>query len=93
MNILQAVEEMKASNIFSKEETMDWEDKDDKDKTLVHLQNYFGRLWERMKPYNCYGSKPHSYNSAAVATKLKEAQKPQQMNEMSALQPTYKRLL
>jgi len=45
LKILQAVNEMYDSNNFDEKEMMTWEDDDNQ--TWVHLQTYFGELWEK----------------------------------------------
>ena len=49
LKILQAVNEMYESNNFEEKEMMAWEDDDNQ--TWVHLQTYFGELWEKKQRY------------------------------------------
>ena len=73
LKILHAIKEMKDSNVFTEEQIMDWEDKEEEDKTWVHLQNYFGKLWKRRQRYAGSNARKHGYESAAAATEAAAA--------------------
>ena len=61
-----AVEQMYDSNQFTQDNMMDWEDKPEADKTWVHCQNYFGKLWEKNQRYKPNDSpRSQGYESAA----------------------------
>ena len=45
MKITQADDEMYRSNMFSKEELVNWEEKNKGDKTWVHLRAYFKNIY------------------------------------------------
>ena len=46
MKLIHAVDAMYKSGSFTKAEKVGWENKDEANKTWVHLQSYFGDLWD-----------------------------------------------
>ena len=62
MKITQVIDQMYASNVFSEDNMMDWEDKDDDEKTWIHLQSYFKKKWTKKQRYR--GDKPKDHGFA-----------------------------
>ena len=61
----QAVNEMYESNQFTQENMMDWEDKTDAQRTWVHCQAYFSRLWTKNQRYGGTTARQHGFESTA----------------------------
>ena len=61
MKITQVIDQMYASNVFSEDDMMDWEDKDDDEKTWIHLQSYFKRKWTKKRRYRGDTPKDHGF--------------------------------
>jgi hypothetical protein len=67
----QAVNEMYESNQFTQDNMMDWEDKTDAQKTWIHCQAYFGRLWTKNQRYGGTTARRHGFESAANVSEQK----------------------
>ena len=59
MKITQAEDKMYQSKMFSKEESMAWEEKPRADKMWVHLRTYFKDIWTAKMRYK--GNTPHKH--------------------------------
>ena len=75
LKINHAVEQMYESNQFTQDNMMDWEDKPDANKTWVHCQSYFGKLYDKNQRYKPNDSpRSQGYESAANVEEARETQ-------------------
>ena len=51
MKITQVIDQMYTSNVFSEDDMMDWEDKDEDEKTWIDLQAYSKQKWTKKRRY------------------------------------------
>lgn len=63
-----AVTEMTNSGVFNEDDIMDWEDKPEDDKTWVHCQAYWNRIYKKRKRFNNLKPKQHGFEGAANVT-------------------------
>ena len=64
--IVHAVTEMTNSGVFNEDDIMDWEDKLEADKTWVHCQSYWNKIYKKRKRFNNLNKpKQHGYEGAA----------------------------
>ena len=64
--IVHAVTEMTNSGVFNEDDIMDWEDKVEADKTWVHCQAYWNKIYKKRKRFNNLNKpKQHGYEGAA----------------------------
>ena len=62
--VVQAVDAMYASDLFTEEEMIGWENKPENDKTWINCQTYFKEKYENRKRYNEAKAKRSGYHSA-----------------------------
>ena len=67
--ITHAVTEIANSGVFSEDDVMDWEEKDEDDKTWVHCQAYWNKIYKKRKRYSNLKPKQQGYESAANVNK------------------------
>ena len=70
MKITQVINQMYASNVFSEDDMMDWEDKAENEKTWIHLQAYFKQKWTKKRRY--HGDKPKDHGFAGNVEEEKD---------------------
>ena len=78
MKTIHACEAMYKSGSFTKAEKKEWENKDEADKTWVHLQSYFGELWDADQQFSDLTAKDQGYgegtNNIKEGPQLREAE-------------------
>lgn len=63
--ITHAVTQMTTSGVFTEDDIMDWEDKVEADKTWVHCQTYWNKIFKKRKRFNNLKPKQHGFEGAA----------------------------
>ena len=74
MIINRAVNEISKSDQLEARDIMDWEDKDDQNKTWVYCQSYFKTLWTQKTRYGSGSPRKHGFaeSAAKVSDELTE---------------------
>ena len=78
MKIPIVTDAMYKSSFFTETEMMEWEEKDDADKTWANFKPYFKDIWTMRSRYQKGGASPrnHGYESAANVTETNEEEDP-----------------